>query len=193
MDRDRLIRLDYERGTSKLSVPDLTQVRWLRGGASPEAYRVEFEVSTDGGISFSFLGEGKRINGGWDLHGLRLPATATIRARAHVPSGISNGSVAHYEESLSINMTGTPSIRLKGKSRLTTTRSSITLRGTANDPDNDLLSVRYRSGKRTRLAKGTSAWSAKVSLNPGLNRILVQAYDSRGVVSRPVTVIIRRG
>jgi hypothetical protein len=62
-------------------------VKWLRGGSSPEAVRTTFELSTDGGNTWSYLGPGTRIPGGWELTGLTLSGTGKIRARATVAGG----------------------------------------------------------------------------------------------------------
>ena len=50
-----------------------------------------FELSTDG-TTWTALGAGARIAGGWELTGLSLPPAGMIRARARVPGGEFNGS-----------------------------------------------------------------------------------------------------
>jgi hypothetical protein len=67
-------------------------VQWLRGGSAPETFRVTFDLSTDGGTSWTPLGVGTRISGGWTLAGLTLPGTGHVRARARTISGQGNGS-----------------------------------------------------------------------------------------------------
>jgi uncharacterized delta-60 repeat protein len=57
------------------------QVRWLRSGAAPELARVDFEVSSDGGGTWTPLGPGQRISGGWERSGVNLPGTGLLRAR----------------------------------------------------------------------------------------------------------------
>src|SRR5262249_37190834 len=52
-----------------LSVSSNTSVLWQRSGASPEVDRVTFEQSSDG-VSYTPLGSGTRISGGWQLTGL---------------------------------------------------------------------------------------------------------------------------
>ncbi len=70
-----------------------TTVEWLRGGALPEAEDVSFDLSTDGGNTFTVLGDGTRITGGWQLTGLNLPVTGGIlRGRARCLSGFHNSS-----------------------------------------------------------------------------------------------------
>jgi len=65
---------------------DETTVVWLRGGTSPEVSRVTFDCSTNG-YSWTSLGNGVRVPGGWQLTGLALSTNATIRARGAAISG----------------------------------------------------------------------------------------------------------
>ncbi len=85
-------RLLNDPATQSLTVSSATRVEWLRGGTSPEVGRVTFELSTDGGNTYSPLGAGSRIAGGWELTGLSLPATGQVRARGRTTGGRGNGS-----------------------------------------------------------------------------------------------------
>jgi hypothetical protein len=62
---------------------DGSTITWLRGGTSPEVWRTTFEHSPDG-LTWTGLGAGTRISGGWRLTGLSLPPGGTIRARGYV-------------------------------------------------------------------------------------------------------------
>ncbi len=64
----------------------------MRGGTSPEVWRASFECSPDGVTSWTNLGAGIRIPGGWQLTGLALRTTTTIRARGYTSGGENNGS-----------------------------------------------------------------------------------------------------
>lgn len=57
------------------------KVRWTTGGALTEMHSTTFEVSTNGGTSWSLLGEGTRVEGGWGLQGISLPQSGLLRAR----------------------------------------------------------------------------------------------------------------
>jgi uncharacterized delta-60 repeat protein len=82
-----------------LSVPNTTQVQWLRSGTEPEVSFVTFESSTDNGTNWTALGNGSRISGGWQLTGLSLPSSSvSIRARGRFASGYSNGSSSLIEQ-----------------------------------------------------------------------------------------------
>gem|GEM_PF-6966012 len=83
--------------TQSLTAPTSNRVQWLRGGSSPEAHRVTFEVSTNGGASYALLGNATRINGGWERTGLTLPIVGQIRARARTVGGSHNSSSSFFE------------------------------------------------------------------------------------------------
>jgi uncharacterized delta-60 repeat protein len=78
--------------TESLTVPSAGRVLWLRGGTAPEAQYVTFELSTNQGASWSMLGVGTWVAGGWEMTGASLPASGLLRARARVVSGMNNGS-----------------------------------------------------------------------------------------------------
>lgn len=90
--RDRIARLLNDPATESLTVPSPARVQWLRGGSSPETHFVTFELSTNGGSSWTALGAGTRITGGWELSGQNLSGSGQIRARAVTTCGINNGS-----------------------------------------------------------------------------------------------------
>ena len=65
---------------------DGSALTWMRGGTSPEVWRTTFEYSPDG-TSWTYLGAGIRIPGGWQLGGLVLPTNTTFRARGYTAGG----------------------------------------------------------------------------------------------------------
>ena len=70
-----------------------TVATWLRSGAGPEVDRATFESSADG-VTYSLLGSGTRVAGGWQLTGQSLATNQNlhIRARGYYNSGVQNGS-----------------------------------------------------------------------------------------------------
>src|SRR5207245_2397876 len=70
---------------------DGATLTWMRGGTSPEVWRTTFEYSPDGN-SWTNLGDGIRIPGGWQLTGLALPTNTTFRARGYTVGGQYNAS-----------------------------------------------------------------------------------------------------
>ncbi len=189
--RDRIARLVNDAAVSELSVPDPSTVRWLRGGSAPEVSGVLVELSTDNGATYSTLGEASRITGGWELTGVTIPLVCKLRARAAVPhSGIGSGLVQAEAE---VSRTNAPRLTILGKKSFSTSKGKVTLRGTASDPDGDLVSVRYQVGNGSSLtARGTANWTAAVRLKPGSNRIQIQAFDSRTVGSAVGRVTVKR-
>ena len=96
--RKGIARLLNGPATQTLTIMDRTQVQWLRGGTAPELEQVAFEVSTDSGSTWTTLGEGMRINGGWGKTGLSLPPSGSIRARGRATAGLFNGSSSLIEQ-----------------------------------------------------------------------------------------------
>ena len=88
--RNHIARLENDPVTHSLTAPGSSRIQWLRGGASPEAQFVSFDLSTDGGSTWIPLGAGSRIVGGWERTGLSLPASGYIRASAWIVSGTEN-------------------------------------------------------------------------------------------------------
>lgn len=91
--RNRFARIATGAAPQSISNIGQTTVEWLRGGGLPEVEKVDFDLSTDGGATFTALGTGTRIAGGWQLTGQSLPVTGGIlRGRARVIGGYRNGS-----------------------------------------------------------------------------------------------------
>jgi uncharacterized delta-60 repeat protein len=89
--RTYVARLLNDPATQTLTVPDATQVLWSRSGAGPELSQVTFEQSLDGGANWTALGNGTRVGttANWQLTGLSLPASGSLRARGR--NGTSGG------------------------------------------------------------------------------------------------------
>jgi uncharacterized delta-60 repeat protein len=64
---------------------------WLRGGSSPEVWRVSLEASVDG-TNWLALGEAAPVPGGWQLANVLLAPGAVVRARGYLSGGQNNGS-----------------------------------------------------------------------------------------------------
>ncbi|HEX2746846.1 MAG TPA: choice-of-anchor D domain-containing protein [Verrucomicrobiales bacterium] len=99
--RGRIARLLNDPATESLTVLSPSRVQWLRGGTAPETLFVTFELSTNGGSSWTALGAGTRIAGGWERTGLALGSSGKIRARAVTISGVNNGSQGILETTAS--------------------------------------------------------------------------------------------
>jgi sugar lactone lactonase YvrE len=84
-----------------------------------------------------------------------------------------------------------PGVKVLGKTRLSTTRGSILLRGTAS-ADAELEQVIVQNRSLTLIARGTSKWKSRVRLLDGRNVLRVSAIDDIGAQSRPVRVVVTK-
>ena len=91
-ERIRFGRLSNTLGASQGLTWDGATARWLRGGAGPEVAWTTFALSTNGGTTWTDLGTGRRVPGGWEFSSASLPPQPTIRARGWVTGGRGNGS-----------------------------------------------------------------------------------------------------
>lgn len=62
-----------------LSAADPTRITWSRAGSLPDFQHVSFELGD--GSAWQPLGQAVRVEGGWELTGLSLPASGWVRAR----------------------------------------------------------------------------------------------------------------
>jgi len=81
-----------------------------------------------------------------------------------------------------------PTVTTAGKKKISTTRSSVTIKGTATDA----ARVEIHIGKSKKVARGTTSWSYKLKLKPGKNTVLVQAISATGAASSAVHLVITR-
>jgi uncharacterized delta-60 repeat protein len=110
--RNRIARLVNGLATQTLTVVSPARVEWLRGGTAPETTQVTFELSSDG-TTWTPLGAGTRISGGWELTGLSLPASGMIRARARTTGGHGNGSAGLVEQQVAFTLNTPPVARCR--------------------------------------------------------------------------------
>jgi uncharacterized delta-60 repeat protein len=87
--RSRIGRLNATEPATQSLTRNGSTMTWLRGGTSPEVWRTTFEHSADG-ITWTNLGAGTRITGGWQVTSVSLPSGGTIRARGYVTGGMAN-------------------------------------------------------------------------------------------------------
>jgi uncharacterized delta-60 repeat protein len=98
-ERERIGRLSGQTALQNLAFsPDGKSVSWMRSGGSPELWGVTFEFTTDG-ESYTMLGAGSRIGGGWRIQNLVLPRKQNLilRARGYYNTGFSNNSTSLLE------------------------------------------------------------------------------------------------
>lgn len=84
-----------------------------------------------------------------------------------------------------------PTVTVRGKTRLTTKRGSIILRGRASaDVPIDRVIVQNQTVSFS--ARGSKSWKARVRLLDGRNLLRVFAIDENETKSRPVRVVVTR-
>jgi len=94
--RSNLVRLDNTSvATGNLSHNN-SSITWARGGTGPEVWRTTFEQALTGG-TWTNLGAGVRVAGGWQLTNLKLNNKDTIRARGFVQGGSFHGASWYFE------------------------------------------------------------------------------------------------
>jgi len=86
--------------TQRLSY-DGTTVIWTRSGAGCEFWCTSFEVCTNG-LDWVGLGMGAFGPAGWQLSGVSLPVTATVRARGFVAGGAAQSPNWFVDESVNL-------------------------------------------------------------------------------------------
>lgn len=86
--------------TQSLSYSNTT-LTWKRSGSGPEVWRTSFELTTNG-VTWSQLGEGTRISGGWQLSAAFLPGGGMVRARGYTVSGGFNAASWFVENQMPI-------------------------------------------------------------------------------------------
>lgn len=96
--RRHLARLLNDPAPQSLTATSPVRVEWLRSGSAPELTRVRFEHSADGN-TWTALGDGSRIEGGWECAGLALPLSGHLRVRSQLMGGYANASVSAVETS----------------------------------------------------------------------------------------------
>ncbi len=89
-------------GTRNLSATGSTSLSWTRGGTTPEVTDVTFEQSTNSGSTWTSLGAGTRVAGGWQRSGLSLPATVMLRARGRSAGALGSGSAGIIEQVITL-------------------------------------------------------------------------------------------
>ena len=95
--RNGLARIFNGLAVQSIVITPGSKVQWLRSGSAPDVWQVSFERSTDLGVTWSPLGQGARVSGGWEL-AVNLPADAAIRARGRTTGGRNNSSTGLVEQ-----------------------------------------------------------------------------------------------
>lgn len=96
--RSHVARMKNTTALETLDIPDLSHVEWYFDGGFPELNQATFEVSSDGGTTWTPLGPASRTFWGtWTVGGLSLPQPGQIRARGFTQGGQNSGSSSVIE------------------------------------------------------------------------------------------------
>ena len=111
--RNRIARLFNDPATQSLTAADSTQLFWSRSGSAPEVLQTSFELSIDGGTTYTPLAEnatrvGQTAN--WQLGRLSLPANGHIRARGRTSGGYHSNSFGLVESEIKLGTAGVPMV-----------------------------------------------------------------------------------
>lgn len=126
--RNNIARLRNDTAVQTLTATNATQLDWLRSGSTPEVSSVAFARSTDGGTSWTPLGNGVRIAGGWRITGLTLLGSGMVRAHGRVTGGFGNGSAGLIEQTTTFNFATAPLVSSPTSTDIT--KATATLGGT---------------------------------------------------------------
>ncbi|MEO7319749.1 MAG: delta-60 repeat domain-containing protein [Chthoniobacteraceae bacterium] len=154
--RNFFARLLNDPATQTLTTPNATQALWTRGGAGPELRAVTFELSTNGGTSWTALGAGTRVGttANWQRTGLTLSGSGQLRAQGRTTDGDGSGSSSLIEQVAAFSIL-TPIQQWK-----------LTRLGDANAPD---LGDPDFDGLRTLAEYGLNLLPETPSQSPGVS------------------------
>lgn len=171
-------------------------VTWLRSGASPELTRCIFEYSSDN-ATWSELGSGTRISGGWQLVGLALPLNTNFYVRATgLYLGSYGGAGGSILDSTRLVYLTTPRVVITNVSGIVTGyygAVNYTLSGTNNINVTGTMWWANSLGGSASFA-ATNPWSVTVTgLSVGANTITISGSNMVGdVASNSITIVQRR-
>lgn len=141
---------DNNSTSSVLSVISASQVQWLRGGTLPEVTQVVFRYYPTGSSTEVTLGQGTRIDGGWELTGISLPVSGTLSAYAFIPCGLNNGSSGFIEETVAFSNLPVADLSIEYPVGTTIAdNGSVTYPGTLPGQNTDIVFTLRNTGNAT--------------------------------------------
>jgi uncharacterized delta-60 repeat protein len=212
--RNGFARLLNDPAPQFLSAPNSTQALWQRGGAAPELSRVTFDVSSDGGASWSPLGAGARIGAtaDWQFTGV-LSGSGTLRARGTTTCGTGTGSSGLVEQETTYS--GFPLSNNADLAALTTsagtvspmtpafasTTTAYTASGLVDGTDritvtptkaqaNATIQVRVNGGAYSIVTSGSPSGPLVLGVGANPVDVLVTAHD--GTTTKTYTIVVTR-
>ncbi len=179
--RNHIARLTNRATTQTLAVPNSARVLWRRSGSAPEIEQVTLDLSTDGGANWNLLGAGTRIAGGWELTGLSLPVTGSIRARGRTGGGLVEQIAAFGPPLLTLSVP-----KAGGKA----SGSVVVFSGLVPDSARVArVEVALNGGAQQLVTvdSGTGIWTFSTLPENGVNTVVVTAFNANGDVVAQIT------
>ncbi len=194
--RSGLVRLHNDFAQHTI-IPDYTVLEWLRLGSSPELEQVTFELSTNGGATYSLLGSASRISNGWELSlGSELPTFGVLRARGMSSGGFDNGSAGLIEDILVYTLPATQlGLSLTSSNLTQFPNVDVTFSLSVSAPGTPSLTYMLDFGDGNPVLSGSIANGATLTFthpflaSPGYN-VTATVSDGTNMVSQSVTEII---
>lgn len=183
-------------GQAQISFPEGT-------AGSPGFQWITFEINTEGGVSSVYIekptGErlliaefvqstfGSSSNGNIGL--MYADFFTSVSPRPDLTFGLIDNV-----EVRTIPPPVAPQLKINGKTKLTTSRAKITVRGTtADDGEVVRVEIKSNSGKKGyRKVVGTSRWKKRLRLKEGRNVFKVRALDDDGLFSSIERIVVKR-
>ncbi len=128
--RNRIARLRNTQPYEQSLAYDGVNLTWQRSGSGPEIWRTTFECSSDG-VTWSLLGNGFRVTGGWQLSEVVLPSGWMVRARGWVRGGYYNASGWYVEAYAGVPVVLTPPAN---RTNAAGTTATFTVRANGSEP-----------------------------------------------------------
>lgn len=154
---------DNDSTDSSLSVVSSSHVQWLRGGTLPETTQVMFRYYPTGSTTAVNLGQGTRIDGGWEKTGVSLPISGTLSAYAMIPSGYFSSSSSFVEETVAFSNLPVADLSIEYPVGTTVADDgTVTFPGTLPGQSTDLIFTLRNTGNATLTsisASVTGDWS----------------------------------
>jgi uncharacterized delta-60 repeat protein len=186
--RNAIGRLNNNDAATETISNTASSITWMRGDSSPEVWRVTFEMSTDG-VGWTYLGDGSRIAGGWQLTGVSIPGNASLRM-----TGISSesGNLAS-SSSLIQSFWGAPFIVTQPLSQTIVLKSNASISVVARGATN--LSYQWQQngtnlingGKISGATNATLSVTSFANTNAGLYSVAIS--NSYGAITSQVVLV----
>ena len=139
-------RLSNDPGVGVVTA-SVSELVWQRSGSAPEVADATFELSTDAGTTWSTLGAGQRVEQGWRLANLTLPAgSSLIRVSGSTSGGASSGSTGLVQQTQSVEIAPQLQVELADGTPLISGAGSVDFGDIALGEDNTVVLTLRNAG-----------------------------------------------